>query len=298
VVKYLPVEMLDEALEIGFHTGLGDDWLRVGGVKVFADGALGPRTAAMLAPYDGEPSNTGILTTDEDALRAVARKAVAGGLPLAVHAIGDRANRMVLDVLSEVGPAGEDGPPHRVEHAQLLHPDDVGRLAELDVVASMQPLHATQDLEMADQYWGARCRTAYAWRSLLDAGTVLAFGSDCPVESYDPFLGIHAAVTRCRTDGFPDPEGWYSEQRLDVGEAVYAYTLGAAYASGLDDRLGSLVPGKLADLVVLDRDIFACAPMEIADTRVLATMIGGEFVYGWADQAPIAQAKAQARTQV
>ena len=290
VVKYLPVDMLDEALEIGFNTGLGDDWLRVGGVKVFADGALGARTAAMLAPYEGESSNTGILTTDEPALRALAHKAVAGGLPLAVHAIGDRANRMVLDALADAGPAGEGGPPHRVEHAQLLHPDDVGRLAKLGVVASMQPLHATQDLEMADRYWGARCRTAYAWRSLLEAGTVLAFGSDCPVESLNPFLGIHAAVTRRRTDGFPDPEGWYPGQRLAVSEAVYAYTLGAAYAGGLDDRLGSLVPGKLADLVVLDRDIFECAPMGIAETRVLATMIDGQFVYGWADQPPMAQA--------
>jgi len=282
VVKYLPADALDCALEISLRAGLGDDWLRVGGIKVFADGALGPRTAAMLAPYEGEPENVGVLTIDEEPLHELARKAVAGGLPLAVHAIGDRANRMVLDVLAGVGQeGGEDGGRlrHRIEHVQLLHPDDVSRLAALGVVASMQPIHATQDCEMADRYWGERCATGYAWHSLLEAGTVLALGSDCPVEDLNPFLGIHAAVTRRRTGGFPGPEGWYPRQRLTVEEAVRGYTLGAAYAAGLEDRLSSLVPGKLADLVVLDRDIFTCDATAIAETQVVATMIGGRFVY-------------------
>jgi predicted amidohydrolase YtcJ len=277
VVKYLPADALDCALEVGLRAGLGDEWLRVGGIKVFADGALGPRTAAMLAPYEGEPGNVGVVTTDEGTLRALARKAIAGGLPLAVHAIGDRANRIVLDALAEIGTGGLR---HRIEHVQLLHPDDMGRLARLGVVASMQPIHATQDCEMADRYWGDRCATGYAWRSLLEAGTALAFGSDCPVEDLNPFLGIHAAVTRRRIDSFPGPEGWYPEQRLTVEEAVRAYTLGAAYAAGLEDRLGSLAPGKLADLVVLGRDIFTCDPMAIAGAQVVATMIGGRFVYG------------------
>jgi len=284
VVKYLPASTLDCVLEVGLRAGLGDDWLRVGGIKVFADGALGPRTGAMLASYEGEPENVGVLTIEKDALRELAHKAVAGGLPLAIHAIGDRANRMVLDVLTELcadGDRGSVGPcRHRIEHVQLLHPDDVGRLARLGVVASMQPIHATQDCEMADRYWGDRCATAYAWRSLLEAGTVLAFGSDCPVEDLNPLLGIHAAVTRRRTDGFPGPEGWYPQQRLTVEEAVQAYTLGAARAVGWADRLGTLSPGKLADLVVLDRDIFTCDPMAIAETKVVATMIGGRFVYG------------------
>lgn len=283
VVKYLPADALDCALEIGLQAGLGDDWLRVGGIKAFADGALGPRTAAMLAPYVGEPHNVGVLTTDEESLRQLASKAVAGSLPLAVHAIGDRANRLVLDVLAEVSSMGANGGTnglrHRIEHVQLLHPDDVPRLAALGVVASMQPIHATQDSEMADRYWGDRSATGYAWRSLLEAGTVLAFGSDCPVEDLNPFVGIHAAVTRRRADGSPGPEGWYPQQRLTVEQAVRAYTLGAVYAAGLEDRLGSLSPGKLADLVVLDRDIFACDPMEIAETQVVATMIGGRFVY-------------------
>jgi predicted amidohydrolase YtcJ len=275
VVKYLPASTLDCALELGLRGGLGDDWLRVGGIKAFADGALGPRTAAMLAPYEGEPDNLGVLTIDEDALRDLAHKAVASGLPLAIHAIGDRANRLVLDVLADLG----GGLRHRIEHVQLIHPDDVGRLAALGVAASMQPIHATQDCEMADRYWDERCATAYAWRSLTEAGTVLAFGSDCPVEDLNPFLGIHAAVTRRRVDGFPGPNGWYPEQRLTVMEAVRAYTLGAARAAGLEDRLGLLAPGKLADLVVLDRDIFTCDPMAIAETRVTATMIAGRFVH-------------------
>jgi len=174
----------------------------------------------------------------------------------------------------------KSGLRHRIEHVQLLHPDDVGRLAALGIIASMQPIHATQDCEMADRYWGERCATAYAWRSLLDVGTVLAFGSDCPVEDYNPFLGIHAAVTRRRVDGFPGPQGWYPEQRLTVEEAVRAYTLGAAYVASLEDRLGSLSPGKLADLIVLDRDIFTCDPMAIAETQVEMTMIGGRFMFG------------------
>jgi predicted amidohydrolase YtcJ len=287
VVKYLPLDTLDCALEVGLRAGLGDDWLRVGGVKIFTDGALGPCTAAMLTPYEGvgdRSGDTGVLTIDEDDLRQVVRKAVSGGLPLAVHAIGDRANRMTLDALADAGGVGTSGLRHRIEHVQLLHPDDIDRLAPLNIVASMQPIHATQDYEMADRYWGDRCATAYAWRSLLNAGALLAFGSDCPVEDLNPFLGIHAAVTRRRSDGSPGPEGWYPEQRLTVEEAVRAYTLGAAQAVGLEDRLGSLAPGKLADLVVLDRDIFACDPMEIAETQVLATMIGGKLVYErWAD---------------
>ncbi|MFQ6100101.1 MAG: amidohydrolase [Anaerolineae bacterium] len=285
VVKYIPADALDCALEIGLRAGLGDDWLRLGGIKVFVDGALGPRTAAMLAPYEGQPENVGISTIDEDTLRELVRQAGAGGLPLAVHAIGDRANRMVLDVLADEGERcrGRACPcpnRHRIEHVQLLHPDDVPRLAALGVVASMQPIHATQDYEMADRYWGDRCATAYAWRSLLEAGTVLAFGSDCPVEDLNPFVGIHAAVTRCRADGSPGPQGWYPQQRLTVEEAAHAYTLGAAQAVGLEDRMGSLSPGKLADLVVLDQDIFTCDPMAIVETQVMATMIGGRLVYG------------------
>lgn len=280
VTFYLPLEGLEHARALRLRFGLGDDFLRIGGVKLFADGALGPRTAAMLEPYIGEPDNRGILTREPEALRETIRQAAEGGLALAVHAIGDRANRLVLDALAALPPENRARLRHRIEHVQLLHPDDVGRPAALGVVASMQPIHAVQDAPMADRYWGpARCATAYAWRSLLDAGTVLAFGSDCPVESPDPFLGIHAAVTRSRPDGYGGPEGWIPSQRITVEEAVRAYTWGAAWAAGMEDRLGTLTPGKWADLVVLDRDIFTADPSLIPQTRVLGTMVGGRWTH-------------------
>jgi hypothetical protein len=162
---------------------------------------------------------------------------------------------------------------------QVLHPDDYGRLGQLNVIASMQPIHATSDMLMADRYWGTRSAGAYAWRTQLNAGATLAFGSDCPVESLNPFLGLHAAVARRRADGSPGPEGWYPEQRLTVDEAVRGFTLGAAYAGYMERRVGSLAPGKLADLIVIDRDIFTCDPMNIKDTAVLGTMIGGEWKF-------------------
>ncbi|MBN1953823.1 MAG: amidohydrolase [Anaerolineae bacterium] len=277
VIKYLPLEVLDAALELNLRAGLGDDWLRVGGIKLFADGALGPRTAAMLAPYVGEPDNLGILTIQEEELGDIAQRASTGGLPLAVHAIGDRANRMVLDALAAVQAAGLPALRHRIEHVQALHQDDVGRLAALGVVASMQPLHAPQDALMADRYWGERSALAYAWRSLLDAGTVLAFGSDCPVEDLAPLRGIHAAVTRARPDGYGGPQGWRPQQCLAVKEAVRAYTRGAAYAGGVERRLGMLAPGQRGDLVLLERDIFTGDPAAIAETAVLGTMIAGEW---------------------
>ncbi len=280
IVFYLPLEGLDPARALRLRSGLGDDFLRIGGVKVFADGALGPRTAAMLEPYIGEPENRGILTLEPEKLRDVVRRTAEGGLALAVHTIGDRANRLVLDALEALPPENRARLRHRIEHVQLIHPDDIGRLATLGVVASMQPIHAVQDAPMADRYWGpARCATAYAWRSLLDAGAVLAFGSDCPVESPNPFLGIHAAVTRSRPDGYGGPEGWVPAQRITVEEAVRAYTWGAAWAAGMEGRLGTLTPGKWADLVVLDQDIFTADPSLIPQTRVLGTMVGGRWVY-------------------
>ncbi len=161
----------------------------------------------------------------------------------------------------------------------MLHPDDLNRLAALEVIASVQPIHATQDMRNVDQFWGERGRYSYAFRTLLDSGAKLAFGSDAPVETPNPFVGIHAAVTRRRADGSPGPEGWYPEQRLTVAEAVAAYTIGAAYAESREDELGSITPGKYADFVVPEGDIFTCDPMEIKDVAVMMTVIGGEVVY-------------------
>jgi predicted amidohydrolase YtcJ len=280
VLMQIPEDNLDGAIQAGLQTGLGDQRLRIGGVKIFADGALGARTAYMLEPFEGESDNCGIAVATAEHLRQVVGKASRAGIAVFIHAIGDRANREVLDAIEASRQAG-DGPHlrHRIEHAQILHPDDLSRLARLGVVASMQPIHATQDMLLADAHWGARSAGAYAFRSLLDTGAVLAFGSDSPVEDLDMMKGIHAAVTRRRADGSPGSEGWYPEQRLSVAEAVHAYTAGAAYASGEEAIKGTLSPGKLADLVVLSQDIFTIDPMAILETEVVATMFDGEFVY-------------------
>jgi predicted amidohydrolase YtcJ len=189
-----------------------------------------------------------------------------------------------LDAIEASRQAGEGlDLRHRIEHVQILHQEDMPRLAKLGVIASMQPIHATQDMLVADVLWGARCAGAYAWRSLLDTGAVLAFGSDSPVEDLSVMKGTHAAVTRRHADGSPGPDGWYPEQCLTVAETVYAYTAGAAYASGEEAIKGTLSPGKLADLVVLSQDIFTVDPMAILETEVLATMFDGEFVYSRED---------------
>jgi predicted amidohydrolase YtcJ len=280
VLMQIPEKSLGAAIQAGLRSGFGDERLRIGGVKIFSDGALGAHTAHMFAPFDDEPDNYGIAVATAEHLREVVGKASQAGIAAFVHAVGDRANREVLDAIEASREAG-DGLElrHRIEHAQILHPDDLPRLAKLGVIASMQPIHATQDMLLADALWGARCSGAYAWRGLLDSGAVLVFGSDSPVESLSVMRGIHAAVTRRRADGSPGPDGWYPEQRLTVAEAVYAYTAAAAYASGEEAIKGTLSPDKLADLVVLSQDIFTVDPMAILETEVVATMFDGEFVY-------------------
>lgn len=281
VVKTIRVAYLEHAIRLGLRSGFGDDWLRLGNVKVFLDGALGPRTARMIEPYENEPDNFGITVTDPEEFYEQASRAAAHGLAMTTHAIGDKANHDLLNVYARIRAEektrGQPPLRHRCEHVQLLHPQDAARLGRLGVIASMQPIHATSDMLMAERYWGKRSAYAYAWRTQLEAGATLAFGSDAPVESLNPFLGIHAAVTRRRADGSPGPDGWYPEQRLSVEDAVRGFTLGAAYAGYMEDKIGSLTPGKYADLIVLDRDIFTCDPMAIKDTRVLGTMVNGEW---------------------
>jgi predicted amidohydrolase YtcJ len=247
-VESLPVELLEEAVALGLQSGFGDEWIRIGHVKIFADGALGPRTAAMLRAYDGEPENLGMLLIDREGILEAGIAAARSGLPLAIHAIGDRANHEVIEGLASLRRyEREHGLPelrHRIEHVQLLHPDDVPRLAELGLVASMQPIHATSDMTMAERYWGGRNRFAYAWRSQLQHGARLAFGSDAPVESPNPFLGLHAAVTRRRVDGSPSGEGWIPEERLRLEDALRGFTSGPAEVAGFDGRLGRLDVGS------------------------------------------------------
>lgn len=284
-VSHVAMDQLDHAIGLGLRAGLGDEWLRVGGLKLFADGALGPKTAAMIEPYENDPQNYGITVVDKEEILEMASRASAAGLPTLVHAIGDRANHDVLDVFQAV--RGEEAARgdarthrrHRIEHVQVLHPQDLQRLAELDVIASVQPIHATQDMEIVDAYWGQRGQYAYAFRTLIESGAHLALGSDAPVETPNPFVGIHAAVTRRRANGFPGPQGWHPEQALTVAEAVTGYTLGAAYAECWEDQIGSITPGKWADFILPDRDIFEIDPMQIVQTQVRLTVVGGEVVY-------------------
>jgi predicted amidohydrolase YtcJ len=212
-----------------------------------------------------------------------AREAAAGGLSLTVHAIGDRANHDVLDVYELLRREEREGDAprlrHRIEHVQVLHPNDLNRLAELNVIASMQPIHATSDMDMADRYWGRRARYSYAWRTMWDSGALVVFGSDAPVERIDPLPGLHAAVTRRRADGRPGPDGWYPEQRLQLWQAVYAFTTAAAITGGQSATRGMIAPGKLADLTVFDRDLFAIPADELLETRIAATIVGGDFRY-------------------
>ncbi len=272
---------------LGLRWGFGDDWIRIGGLKIFSDGALGPRTAYMIDPYEGEPDNFGISTIDKEEMAELVSRASEAGLPSTIHAIGDRAVHEVLDVYQAVrAEEAERGVlpsqrRHRIEHVQIIHPDDAPRLAKMGVIASMQPIHATSDMDMADRYWGReRSKWAYNPRLQLDYGAVVAFGSDSPVDTFDPLKGIHAAVTRQRADGSPGDDGWYPDARLTVDEALRGFTVGPAYASGREDRLGILAPGYLADLVVLDADLYAIHPSEILDVKVMGTMVGGIWRFG------------------
>ncbi|HLA88524.1 MAG TPA: amidohydrolase, partial [Anaerolineales bacterium] len=282
VNKNLPVESVQQANELGLRTGFGDEWLWIGSVKAFMDGALGTHTAAMFQPYENEPENKGILNMDGEELFEHCRKAADVGLSMTVHAIGDRANHEVLNAYEQLRKyETEKGLPrlrHRIEHVQVLHPDDAPRLAKLNVIASMQPIHATSDMFAADRFWGERSKLSYAWRTQLNHGAPIAFGSDAPVESPNPFLGLHAAVTRRRADGSPSADGWYPEQKLTLAEALSAYTLGAAYAANAEHRLGKLAENYLADLIVLDQDPFEIEPAALLMLKATATMINGEWV--------------------
>ena len=283
VVKSIPLELLPQAVALGLRSGFGSQFLRIGSVKLFADGALGPHTAAMLQPYEGDPGNTGILFLDNEQIYEYGQQAVSAGISMAIHAIGDRANHEVLQAFTQLRAyEAQHGLPrlrHRIEHVQCLHPQDSHRLAELDVIASVQPIHATSDMFMADQFWGDRSAGAYAYRTLIEQHTRVAFGSDAPVELPNPWLGLHAAVTRQRPDASPGPQGWYPQQRLSLQEALSGFTTGPAYAAGLEDRQGCLAPGFYADLIVLDQNPFTLPPQDLHAISPVATMVGGNWVW-------------------
>lgn len=279
VIKNVLVEALAATQAAGLRSGFGDDWIRLGSVKAFADGALGPRTAAMLSAFEDDPKNHGVLLLDREAVSELGIQAAEAGFGLTVHAIGDRANHEVLDGFATLRTyEAEHNLPsrrHRIEHLQLLHPEDVRRPAELGLVASMQPIHATSDMRTAALAWADRSRFAYGWRSQIEAGARLAFGSDAPVEDPNPFLGIHSALTR-QTISAESP-AWIPQERISLAEALGAYSEGPAYAAGTDDRQGRLQPGYLADLIVLESDPRELEPEQIAGLSPIGVMVGGEW---------------------
>lgn len=274
-------------------------------IKLYLDGALGSRGAALIEPYSDEPESRGLITADPDTVRSVVEKALQARFQVCIHAIGDRANRKALDAYEKAAarfPAQAAGARLRIEHAQIIAPEDIPRFASLGVIPSMQPVHATSDMYWAQARLGPeRILGAYAWRSLLDAGCIIPAGSDFPVERPDPFAGFYAAVTRQDAQGYPrnaadvremfqlsadgieDPSrfenGWYAAQRMTRREALRAFTLWGAYAEFASNQKGSIEEGKLADMVLLDRDIMSVPPKEILSARVLTTIVGGKVRY-------------------
>ncbi|HEY3392102.1 MAG TPA: amidohydrolase [Lacipirellulaceae bacterium] len=276
----VPLNTWDRLAKEVQERGRGDEWLAIGGLKGFVDGSLGSHTAALLEPFTDAPSDRGLLVNTVEDLEHWTREADRAGLQVAVHAIGDRANRLQLDVFERV--AKTNGPRDRrfrIEHAQHLAPLDVPRFAQLGVIASMQPYHAIDDGRWAEKLIGPeRAKGTYAFRSLLDAGVRLAFGSDWFVAPPTPLEGIYAAVTR-RTLDDRNPNGWVPRQKITVEEALRAYTTGSAYAEYMEAEKGVLARGMLADMVLIDRDLTTIPPETIRDAKVTLTMVGGRIVF-------------------
>jgi predicted amidohydrolase YtcJ len=278
-----------QAIEwFGSHAPIVGERFTMRGTKLYMDGAMGSRGAWLKAPYEDRPVDdhgrpyTGLAVSDRAFVREVARDALATGYQITVHAIGDRGNAEALDAFGAAASSvrvREGFREFRIEHAQMLDLDDVPRMASLGVIASMQPTHCTSDMRWVEERIGVeRAKGSYAWATLLRAGVPIAFGSDFPVESENPFLGLYAAITRQNLDGMPDG-GWRAEERVTRTEALRGFTLGAAFAEYTEDRKGSIEVGKMADFVIVDRDVMTCEVDEIPGTRVLATVIGGEVVF-------------------
>jgi predicted amidohydrolase YtcJ len=277
---YFPLQDWRRVADTVAKIGRGDDWVWIGGVKGYVDGSLGSTTALFYSPYNDDPSTSGVLVTPEDSLRRWIGGADSAGLQVVVHAIGERANGLLLDIYDSVAQAhGERDRRFRIEHAQHLRRQDIDRIATMGVIASMQPYHAADDGRWAEKRIGPeRIKTTYAFRSLLDRGAHLAFGSDWTVAPMDPLLGIWAAVTRRTMDG-KNPGGWIPEEKITVEEALRAYTAGDAYGIFAEDRRGRLAPGYQADLVLLDQDLTRIPPETIDQVKVRATVVGGRVVF-------------------
>ncbi len=280
---YIPITEVEVYSRLRLKTPSGNHFLKIGGLKGFVDGSLGSSTALFFEPYVDEPDMTGLFHSQmypEGIMERRIREADRAGLQVAIHAIGDKANHVIIDIMEKViAENGERDRRWRIEHAQHLLPGDIERIARLGIIASVQPYHAIDDGRWAESKIGrGRCRTTYAFQSLLERGAVLACGSDWTVAPLDPLSGIYAAVTRRTLDG-KHPEGWFPEQRISLEEAIKGYTLNGAFAEFSEAGKGSIEAGKLADLVVLTRNIFAVPPEEIRNAKVKMTILNGEIVY-------------------
>ena len=286
--RQLKIRIISYASEIENMVAIGgpapslwlyDDHLKLAGVKLYVDGALGSRGALLKQPYADMPGESGLAMLTSAQLKNKMSRAAMDGFQTAVHAIGDKANDEVLSAIEELKETYKGDRRWRVEHAQIIDPQDIGRFAATETIASMQPVHQTSDRLMAEARLGPdRLRGAYAWQSLLESGATLAFGTDVPVESSAPFPGLAAAMTREDASGQPFG-GWMPEERLSREQAWQAYTNGAAYAAFAEDRLGSLEPGKRADFLIIDRDLMLATPAQIRTTQVLQTWIDGKPVF-------------------
>lgn len=264
----------------GPQSGLYNGRLWIRSIKLYADGALGSRGAALLSPYTDEPTNSGLLVSEPSHIEAMATLGLARGFQINVHAIGDRGNRIALDAFeAALGRNPRADHRFRVEHAQVISLEDIPRFARLGVIPSMQATHQTSDMRWAEARVGPeRIRGAYAWRSLLNTGVIIPNGTDFPVEEVNPLLTFHAAVTRQDPAGAP-PGGWFPEQKMTRQEALQSMTIWAAHAGFQESVIGSIVPGKYADFVVLDRDIMRIPDRDLLSTRVVSTWLGGKAVY-------------------
>jgi predicted amidohydrolase YtcJ len=281
ITEWLPfMAPVTELQNMRSEGGTTDPWLKTGALKMVTDGALGSRTAAMLAPYSDDPNTSGILTIEPEKLKAMALERDKLGFQLAFHAIGDRANRVALDTFESVLRVnGTRDRRDRVEHAQVVAPEDISRFGLLHVIASMQPSHQTNDMRWAEERVGPeRIKGAYAWNSLQKAGAVLAFGTDYDVEPINPFRGLYACVTRESAEGGP-AGGWQPQEKLPLEDCIRAYTSGSAYAQFEEGKKGELKAGEYADFIVLSQDLTKATPKEILDTQVLQTVVGGRVVY-------------------
>jgi len=281
VVKNLPADQLDLVLESDFRQKLRTKHLRPGWIKGFADGALGPQSAAMLEPYEGTTSKGMLMLTRQEILE-IGKRASRKGWPLAIHAIGDAANHEVLEGFKLLrafeSQEGLPALPHRIEHVQCITPADQELMKSLGIIASVQPIHATSDMFIASKHWATRCAYAYAYRSLLDLGIPCLYGSDAPVESANPFLGIHAAVTRRRLSGEPGDDGWYPGQRLSLSEALDGFSVNPNQLAGFTDGPG-IKEGSIATMVLLAEDLFTIDPQELAKVKPLMTLVEGEILF-------------------